>query len=70
MTNDNAINPAYVPLVEGCKAHGISRSVAFALAKSGMLEAFRIGSRRYVKTESLRTLPERLAQTISDGGAL
>ena len=68
MTNENTINPAYLPLVEGCKAHGISRSVAIALANEGMLEAFKIGTRRYVITESLRTLPERIAKRNLAGG--
>lgn len=53
--------PTYRPLVTACAEHGISRSVAFELAKSGLLETFTIGARRYVRLESLRTLPERLA---------
>jgi hypothetical protein len=53
--------PAFAPLVEACKAHGISRTVAFELAASGALRTFRIGTRRYVHLDSLRTLPERLA---------
>jgi hypothetical protein len=52
---------AFGPLVETCKAHGISRTVAFELAASGALKTFRIGTRRYVHMDSLRTLPERLA---------
>ena len=52
---------AFAPLVETCRDHGISRTVAFELAASGDLETFTIGRRRYVKLESLRTLPERLA---------
>lgn len=53
--------PTYSPLVKACLAHGIGRNTAFELARSGKLETFRIGSRRFVYTESLRTLPERLA---------
>jgi hypothetical protein len=52
---------AFGPLVETCKAHGISRTVAFELAASGTLKTFRIGTRRYVHLDSLRSLPERLA---------
>lgn len=48
------------PMVETCKAHGISRTVAFELARTGLLETFTIGTRRYVRLESLRTLPERM----------
>lgn len=55
------LQAAFGPLVETCKAHGISRSVAFELARIGLLDTFTIGTRRYVRSESLRTLPERLA---------
>ena len=55
------INPSYAPLVEACRAHGISRTVSFGLCKQGMLHNFQIGKRRYVYLESLRTLPERLS---------
>ena len=53
--------PAYRPLVEACGEHGISRTVAFELARTGQLQTFTIGKRRYVLLESLRTLPQRLA---------
>lgn len=56
--------PAYGPLVDVCRAHGISRTVAFELAGSGQLKSFRIGARRYVYLDSVRTLPERLNQNI------
>ena len=55
-------NPSYLPLVTGCGGHGISRSVAFELARKGLLATFLIGTRRYVYMESLRTLPERLGE--------
>lgn len=58
MTYDHP--PYYAPLVSSCAAHGISRSVAFELARKGLLETFRINSRRYVMLSSLRSLPERL----------
>ena len=54
--------PTYRPLVTACAEHGISRSVAFELARTGKLETFCIGARRYVYLDSLRSLPERLAQ--------
>lgn len=60
------LEPAYRPLVEACGEHGISRTVAFELARTGQLQTFTIGTRRYVLLESLRTLPERLAA--NDGG--
>lgn len=53
--------PLYRPLVEACRDHGISRTVAFELARKGLLETFTIGVRRYVYLASLKTLPERLA---------
>lgn len=52
--------PAFGPLVEECEKHGISRSVAYELLASGQLETFKIGTRRYVLLESLKTLPIRL----------
>lgn len=52
---------AFASLVETCREYGISRTIAFELAARGDLETFTIGRRRYVKLESLRTLPERLA---------
>lgn len=58
--------PTYRPLVTACADHGISRTVAFDLARSGLLDTFTIGTRRYVRLDSLRTLPERLAA--NDGG--
>ena len=63
-----ACDPTYRPLVKACAEHGISRSVAFGLARSGKLETFTIGTRRYVVLESLRTLPERLAANDGEGG--
>lgn len=59
--------PAYGPLVAVCAAHGISRSVAFELARNGLLDTFTLGARRYVYTESVRTLPQRVAA--NDGKA-
>lgn len=35
----------FAPLVEACQSVGISRSVAFELAKNGTLETFAIGPR-------------------------
>lgn len=52
----------YFPLVSAAKAHGISRTVAFELANSGLLTTFLIGRRRYVYTQSLRELPQRIAE--------
>ncbi len=60
------VETAYRPLVTACADHGISRTVAFDLARNGLLQTFTIGTRRYVLLESLRTLPERLAA--NDGG--
>lgn len=65
MTSD--LSPYFAPLVTSCAAHGISRSVAFELARKGLLETFRINSRRYVMLSSLKSLPERLEQKTSTG---
>lgn len=56
--------PTYRPLVTACAEYGISRTVAFELARKGLLRTFTIGARRYVYLESLRTLPDRLAQEV------
>lgn len=55
-------SPSFAPLVDACKAHGISRTVSFELSKKGLIETFSIGKRRYVYLESLRTLPQRLTE--------
>ena len=54
--------PAYGPLVETCRDHGISRSVAYELARDGLLETFKIGARRYVMLASLHALPQKLQE--------
>lgn len=59
MTNNDS--PYFGPLVACCAANGISRSVAFELARKGLLETFRINSRRYVMLASLKSLPETLS---------
>lgn len=61
--------PTYRPLVTACADHGISRAVAFELARKGLLDTFTIGTRRYVRLESLRTLPDRLAANDAALGA-
>lgn len=53
-------SPAYRPLIEACREHGISRTVAYELVNTGDLKTFKIGARRYVYLDSLRTLPDRL----------
>ncbi|HEX5960744.1 MAG TPA: hypothetical protein VFY97_05810 [Rhodanobacteraceae bacterium] len=52
---------AFGPLVEECRARGIGRTVAFQLARDGLIEVFHIGRRIFVMLDSLDTLPERLA---------
>lgn len=63
-----ACNPTYGPLVETAKSFGISRSVAWDLARRGLLRTFSIGKRRYCYLDSLQTLPERLAANDAAGG--
>ena len=57
-----ACDPTYGPLVPAAKAFGVSRSVAFDLARRGLIRTFTLGARRYVYLDRLRTLPERLAE--------
>jgi hypothetical protein len=52
--------PTFAPMVDECKRYGISRSVAYELAAAGLIRTMKIGAKRYVLTESLRTLPDRL----------
>ena len=61
------VTPSYGPLVDVCKAFGISRSVAYELSSGGMLETFRINARRYVYIDSVLSLPQRVA--MEQGGA-
>ena len=61
--------PEYGLLVDACKAHGIARTTAYELASKGLLDTFKIGARRYVRLDSLRTLPARLAEAAATGGA-
>lgn len=56
-----AIEPTYAPLVPACAQHGVGRTKAFELARDGWLDTFRIGQRTFVRLDSLRTLPDRLA---------
>lgn len=55
------VSPEYGPLVETCAAYGIRRSAAFALVREGQIRTFVLGRKRYVYLDSLRELPERLA---------
>lgn len=48
------------PLVECCAAYGIGRTTAFELADKGLLETFKIGTRRYVLLDSLWSLPVKM----------
>lgn len=55
----------FAPLIEACRARGISRSAAHLLARDGRIETFLLSAtgrrgRRYVYLDSLDTLGERL----------
>jgi hypothetical protein len=56
------VEPTYAPLVETCAAHGISRTKAFEFANQGLLDTFLLGRRKYVYLQSVRTLPQRMAE--------
>lgn len=53
-------NRTFGSMVEECRARGIARSTAFELARDGLIDTFHIGRRRYVKLDSLDSLPERM----------
>lgn len=59
-SSTDPLDPTFRPLVSECAKYGISRSVAYELMNDDLIDTFKIGGKRYVKTESLRTLPERL----------
>lgn len=59
--NTGLARPPYGPLIETCAAYGIRRSRAHEYAKSGLIDTFTMGRKRYVRLDSLDTLPERIA---------
>ena len=59
---NKSTKPAFAPFIPTCREHGISKTLAYELARDGLLNTFTIGRARYVLTDSLRTLPERLAK--------
>jgi hypothetical protein len=50
------------PFIPECTKRGIGRTKAYELANAGLLETFKVGTKRYVFLDSLLSLPERLAQ--------
>lgn len=60
------VEPTFGPFVETCKAFGINRSRAYELADAGLLETFNVGRNRFIKIESLKGLPDRLADAAND----
>lgn len=54
--------PKYQRLTVACAAYGIKRSHAYKLAEAGLLDTFKMGKSRFVYLDSLRSLPERLAE--------
>jgi hypothetical protein len=52
----------YGSLVKEAARRDIGRSTAFELARTDLLETFKIGARRYVYLDSLDTLPQRLKE--------
>lgn len=65
--SQSSFSPTFGPMVEVCRQFGISRSVAFQLAQAGKLETFKIGARKYVYIESVKSLPARLAAESAEG---
>lgn len=57
------------PFIPECTKRGVGKTSAYALAKSGDLETFTIGTKRYVYLDSLLTLPQRLAERRKAGAA-
>lgn len=58
----NIVPRPYGGLVREAEKRDIGRTKAFAFAKEGLLETFKIGNRKYVFIDSIDTLPQRLAE--------
>lgn len=56
------VEPTYGPMVETCAKFGIKRTWAYELADAGLIDTFRLKSRRFVMIESLRSLPMRVME--------
>jgi hypothetical protein len=54
------------PFIPECAKRGIGKTKAYELANAGLIEVFKIGSKRYVFVDSLLTLPQRLAASGSE----
>ena len=52
----------FAPFVPACQAHGIPKATAYELLADGLLDSFLIRRRRFIRLESLRSLPDRLAK--------
>lgn len=59
MNTQPAPQPTFAPLVQACRAFGIGKTKAYELASRGQLRTFRLGTRRFVYIDSLRSLPSR-----------
>lgn len=53
-------NREFGPFIPECAKRGIGKTVAYELLKSGHLDSFLLGTKRYVFLDSLLTLPQRL----------
>lgn len=62
MKQEEYVTPNFGPLVAVCKRFGISRSMAFRMAAEGLLDTFKMNTRRYVLVDSVRSLPDRLSR--------
>ena len=60
MANTSAANRDFRPFIPECSRRGLGKTKAYELANEGLLDTFRIGSKRYVLIESLDSLPQRL----------
>jgi hypothetical protein len=63
------IEPTFGPLVETCEKFGIKRTWALELAREGLIETFKLRSRRFVYIDSLKSLPLRVMEGERDGVA-
>ena len=56
----------YRPFIPECEKRGIRKTKAYELANAGLLEVFKIGTRKFIFLDSLLTLPERLQESTDD----
>lgn len=56
----------WISLQDFCSEYDVSRSVAYELIDSKLLDSFLIGRRRYIIGASIETLPQKMKACVSN----